>query len=96
MSAPRFTATAGRSEAPFGATTRARRARSPNGTLAGRCTIARGRPDRPVTTLDGEVARLRAYLFGRESLDQAEDRGLTVHGNRTIARRLPKLFEVPR
>lgn len=61
----------------------------------GRCVIDRGRPAGARVTLDGDSRTLRAYAFGRESLDEAERSGLIVSGNRTLARRFPRLFRVP-
>jgi DNA-binding HxlR family transcriptional regulator len=58
--------------------------------------VSRGRPADPVTTLETDVGTLRLFAFGRESLAEAEQDGrLIVTGNRTIARRFPKLFAVP-
>jgi DNA-binding HxlR family transcriptional regulator len=59
------------------------------------CTIRRGRTEHAAARLAGSVPVLRAYAFGRTSLDDAERAGLVVTGSRTIARRFPKLFQVP-
>ncbi|MGH8860790.1 MAG: winged helix-turn-helix transcriptional regulator, partial [Jatrophihabitantaceae bacterium] len=54
--------------------------------------LARGRDGRVDTTLDGDARTLRGYAFGRISFDDAERAGLSFTGNRTLARRFPKLF----
>jgi DNA-binding HxlR family transcriptional regulator len=55
----------------------------------------RGRPERPVATLEGDTATVRAFAFGRTSLADAEAGGLIVGGSRATARRLPRFFRVP-
>jgi DNA-binding HxlR family transcriptional regulator len=46
--------------------------------------------------LTGDLATMRAVLFGRESVAAARRAGrLTVRGERRTAARLPKLFRVP-
>jgi DNA-binding HxlR family transcriptional regulator len=55
----------------------------------------RGRPSRPVATLEGDLATLRAFAFGRITLAEAENEGLTVGGSRAMARRFPRPFRVP-
>lgn len=55
----------------------------------------RGRPSRPGATLDGDIATLRAFVFGRISLAEAEAARLVVGGSRATARRFPRHFRVP-
>jgi DNA-binding HxlR family transcriptional regulator len=56
--------------------------------------VTRGRAD-AVTTLDTSVAGLRAFAFGRSTLACLEAAGeLVVTGNRTFARRFPRLFRL--
>lgn len=63
---------------------------------AGTIEISRGQPRAPTTTLIADRAALRRFAFGRVSLAAAESHGdLTVAGNRTAARRFPRLFRVP-
>jgi DNA-binding HxlR family transcriptional regulator len=62
----------------------------------GSVDIVRGRPASADVELTAAVETLRSYAFGRESLDALETAGaLTVSGNRTAARRFPRLFRVP-
>jgi DNA-binding HxlR family transcriptional regulator len=57
---------------------------------------ARTRAESVTTTFELDVATLRAFAFGRASLDSLEASGrLVVTGNRTLARRFPKLFHLP-
>jgi DNA-binding HxlR family transcriptional regulator len=58
--------------------------------------VTRGRPVEADTTFETDVATLRVFAFGRESLAEAEAAGrLVVSGNRSLARRFPRLFAVP-
>ena len=58
--------------------------------------VQRGRPSSPSATLECDVTTLRAFAFGRASLPELEAAGrLSVTGNRTLARRFPRLFKVP-
>jgi DNA-binding HxlR family transcriptional regulator len=56
----------------------------------------RGRPDDAVVTLESDVATLRAFAFGRETLADAERDGrLVVTGSRAAAKGFPRLFKLP-
>jgi DNA-binding HxlR family transcriptional regulator len=58
--------------------------------------VERGRPADATTAFETDVASLRSYAFGRTSLASLESSGrLTVTGNRTVAKRFPRLFLVP-
>ena len=59
-------------------------------------TARRGRPATASVTFECDVATLRVFAFGRVSLPELEAAGrLAVSGNRSVARRFPRLFEVP-
>jgi DNA-binding HxlR family transcriptional regulator len=58
--------------------------------------VVRGRPSGPSVTLECDVPTLRTFAFGRAPLVDLEAAGrLAVTGNRTLARRFPRLFQVP-
>jgi DNA-binding HxlR family transcriptional regulator len=58
--------------------------------------IARGRPEHAAATFETDVATLRAVAFGREPISRAEEEGrLTITGDRSAAKRVPRLFAVP-
>jgi len=62
----------------------------------GSITIARGRAEHPVATLETDVATLRSVAFGREPVTAAERDGrLTVTGDRCLAERFTRMFPVP-
>jgi DNA-binding HxlR family transcriptional regulator len=59
-------------------------------------SVTRGRGSGTVTDFELDVPTLRAFAFGRESLASLEAAGrLVVTGNRTFARRFPRLFKLP-
>jgi DNA-binding HxlR family transcriptional regulator len=64
--------------------------------VAGRSiSIASGRLDRPDAILQADVATLRSFAFGRESITAAEGDGrLAVTGDRGAAERFGRMFTV--
>jgi len=58
-------------------------------------TIRRGQPDDAVVTFETDIATLRSFAFGRESLTEAESSGrLVISGSRAAAKAFPRLFRV--
>lgn len=61
----------------------------------GTFAVRRGRPLQSVTAFETDVATLRSVAFGRQSIADAEvDGRLVVAGNRSAAKRFPRLFRV--
>ncbi|HEX6934730.1 MAG TPA: winged helix-turn-helix transcriptional regulator [Streptosporangiaceae bacterium] len=59
--------------------------------------VTRGRAGRPAAGFRGDVATMRAVLFGRETIAHAERAGrLTVTGDRVLAERFTRMFPVRR
>lgn len=59
-------------------------------------SVTRGPSPDTVTAFELDVATLRTFAFGRASLTSLEAAGrLVVTGNRTLARRFPRLFRLP-
>ncbi|MDQ2790645.1 MAG: helix-turn-helix transcriptional regulator [Actinomycetota bacterium] len=62
----------------------------------GALDVRRGHPSLCTTTINGSTNTIRAFAFGRLSLDEAENDGqLDIRGSRGAARRFPKLFHAP-